>query len=531
VTTTRPISEAPGQDPHLVDPQREAVALLASGAAFDALEPPKRIETHGAIVFLAGDTALKLKKAVVYPFMDLSTVERRRAAADAELAVNRAFAPSIYRDVLPIIRTAEGRVTLGPARGEVIDWVVRMRRFDEDKTFDRLAAADALTAPLVEALARAVAASHDATPVRAASIFIAVLERTLADNASAFAEHSALFSPQRSGALALRLGERLAAGRGAIEERGRYGLVRRCHGDLHLRNVALVDGAPQLFDALEFDDALATGDVLYDLAFLLMDLWERGRKTQAQRLFEAYLEATRREADLGALGLLPLFLSMRATIRAKVTAAQAAFLTGARREVANAEALGYFDAAEAFAAPQAARLVAVGGLSGTGKTTLARAVASGIGAAPGAVILRSDVERKALFGVPSHERLPQTAYGAEVTQAVFRTLRRKAEAVLATGHSVIVDAVFARRDERRAIERVAIGASVPFTGLFLEAPLGIRLARVEGRPADASDAGAAVALLQEDYDLGEMSWARVDAAGDPEQTAAAAAALLARRAQ
>ncbi len=262
--------------------------------------------------------------------------------------------------------------------------------------------------------------------------------------------------------------------------------------------------------------------MLYDLAFLLMDLIERGLKPAANIVLNRYLNETRRMADLDALAALPLFLSLRAAIRAKVTAARRA--QGASRAEAEQSARDYFTLAGKLLAPPAPRLVAVGGLSGTGKSLLARALAAEILPEPGAVVLRSDVERKVLFGTAEADRLPETAYARDVTTQVYAVLADKARRVIAAGHSAIVDAVFADAGERAAI--VKAGAGAAFDGLFLTAALATRLSRVGGRKGDASDADAAVARAQEQYDLGAMDWLNVDASGSPEETLRRAKAVL-----
>jgi len=302
--------------------------------------------------------------------------------------------------------------------------------------------------------------------------------------------------------------------------------VRRGHGDLHLGNIALIDGKPVAFDAIEFDPLIAAGDVLYDLAFLLMDLVERRLPAPANIVLNRYLAETRRADDLDALAALPLFLSLRAAIRAKVTAArldQAA--AGARAGLAKS-ARTYFALACDLIAPAPPMLVAVGGLSGSGKSLLARALAPELRPVPGAVTLRSDVERKLAFGVGETDRLPPEAYAPAVGVAVYATLTDKARRALRAGHSAIVDAVFAAPDERIAIEQVAAEAAVAFRGLFLTADVATRVRRVGARRRDASDADAAVARRQEDYALGDIDWARVDATGTPAETLARARVLL-----
>jgi predicted kinase len=310
--------------------------------------------------------------------------------------------------------------------------------------------------------------------------------------------------------------------RALLAARERAGRVARGHGDLHLGNIVLLDGVPVLFDAIEFDPKIATGDMLYDLAFLLMDLIERKLTQAANIVLNRYLNETRRTEDLDALTALPLFLSLRAAIRAKVAAARRAL--GAAGAGAEQSARDYFALAGKLLAPPPPILVAVGGLSGTGKSLLARALAAEILPEPGAVVLRSDVERKVLFAVAEADRLPETAYARDVTTQVYAALIDKARRVTGAGHSAIVDAMFADASERAAI--VKAGAGAAFHGLFLTADLATRLSRVGGRKGDASDADAAVARRQEQYDLGDLQWTLVDASGSPEETLRRAKAAL-----
>jgi hypothetical protein len=300
--------------------------------------------------------------------------------------------------------------------------------------------------------------------------------------------------------------------------------VRRCHGDLHLGNIVLIDNKPVLFDAIEFDERIATGDVLYDLAFLLMDLIGRGLERAANIVLNRYLMETQRIHDLDALAALPLFMSVRAAIRAKVTAARRQ--QGASHAKLSQAAREYLLLAQRLLAPATPQLIAVGGLSGTGKSILARALAPAFLPLPGAVVLRSDIERKALFGAEETQPLPEAAYTPQATARVYAVLAEKARRVTAAGYSAIVDAVFARADERTDIAASANGFS--FQGLFLTADLETRLARIGGRTADASDADADVVRRQEEFDLGAMTWSKVDASGTPEETKIRAEAMLGR---
>jgi aminoglycoside phosphotransferase family enzyme/predicted kinase len=505
---------------HVVESQEPVFAFLAAPATHGG-QSVKRVDTHAAVLFLTDDRVLKVKRAVRFAFLDFSTLKKRKAACESELEVNRPYAPDIYRGVVAITRAADGRLAFGGGETPV-EWAVEMRRFDETRTLDHLADAGRIDGVLADALGRAVAAAHARAPAVEPHPSIAALASYIDEHATAFAETPDLFPKSEVAALA-------RAGRAAYDRiepllviRGQRGLVRRIHGDLHLGNIVLIDGQPVLFDAIEFSALIASGDVLYDLAFLLMDLVERGLGPQANIVFNRYLLASQRDEDLDALSTLPFFLSMRAAIRAKVTAARLEQAGADKQAQIKRDARKYFDWAGRFIAPAAPVLVAVGGLSGTGKSVLARALAPQIAPAPGAVVLRSDVERKALLGKDETEALPRDAYEPAVTTRVYDAIMEKARRVIAAGHSAIVDAVFAMPEERRAVAEAAAAVGVPFHGLFLEAALDTRVARVGARRCDASDADAAIAQVQERYDLGTLTWSRVDAAGTPAQTLARA---------
>jgi predicted kinase len=262
-----------------------------------------------------------------------------------------------------------------------------------------------------------------------------------------------------------------------------------------------------------------------------MDLFERKLPEAANIVLNRYLAATHRiedldNEDLDALTALPFFLSMRAAIRAKVTAARLERAAEAERDKIAKSARAYFDFAQRAITPPPPQFIAVGGLSGTGKTRLARALAPHIAPMPGAVIVRSDVERKTLFGAGETEKLPEAAYAPDVTARVYAAMTDKARRILAFGHSAIVDAVFAQPQERDAVAAAAKAANVPLQGLFLTADLATRITRVGGRTNDASDAGATVAQAQEDYDLGALAWLKIDASGTVVETLASARAAL-----
>lgn len=506
------------------DCQAEVLGFLEDPASHHARRV-RRIDTHASSVFLVGDRALKVKRAVRFPFLDYSSLDKRKAACAAELEVNRPFAPELYRRIVPITREADGRLAL-EGEGQPVEWAVEMRRFDEARTLDRLADAASIDAALADTLGRVVAAAHARAPIGSAEPWINALDTYLDQNEAAFREFPSLFAAEAVAELQLNSRRALARGCPLLFARGKLGLIRRGHGDLHLGNIALIEDRPVPFGAIEFSELIASGDVLYDLAFLLMDLVERGLASAANVVLNRYLAESRRESDLDALAALPLFLSVRAAIRAKVTAARLdAAGSDASHEIARA-AQTYFRLACKLLEPATPMLIAIGGLSGTGKSRLARELAPELVPAPGALVLRSDVERKAWFGKNETERLSADAYAPEITSQIYTRLAEKARRVVAAGFSVIVDAVFADPAERAAIRAAAHGTGAEFRGLFLIAELPIRLARIGARSRDASDADAAIARAQESYALGEMDFTLIDASGAPAETLARAKAAL-----
>jgi aminoglycoside phosphotransferase family enzyme/predicted kinase len=496
----------------LTEDQADVIEFLAAPSAHGTATVD-RIDTHSAIVFLAGERAYKLKRAVRFDYLDFSTRERRRAMCDAEVRLNRRTAPHIYRGVVPVTRDPGGTLALGGS-GAPIDWVVEMNRFSQEALFDRLAAAGRLDLELMPPLAAAIAEFHRIAEPRTDHGGRPGIEWVIDGNAAGFAEfgQDVLDSSARRRLTEAARAE--LATRGALlDERRASGFVRHCHGDLHLRNIVMLDGRPTLFDGVEFNDEIACIDVLYDLAFLLMDLWRRRLPRHANAVWNRYLEDA---GDLSGMSLVPLFLSCRAAVRAKTNATAARLQPDDRRQnELQALAREYLAMAEGLLRPPGPCLVAIGGFSGTGKSTLARGLAPSLGGVPGAVVIRSDFIRKRLSGVSPLDRLGPEGYSSEMSERVYATVAERARMTIRGEHSVIVDAVYARPADRQAIERVAADAAVPFVGIWLEAPETTLLTRVEQRRDDASDADAAVIRLQHRDGAGVIGWHRVEASRSP----------------
>jgi hypothetical protein len=498
--------------PAPVDTAQQPVIAYLSAPATHGGVAVERIDTHSAIVFLAGGRALKLKRAVRFDYLDFSTAERRRIACEAEVRINRRTAPSLYRGVVAVTRARNGTFALDGS-GTPVDWLVDMVRFDQAGLFDRLAETGALDLALMRPLADRIAQFHEGAERRGDHGGRAGMDWVVTGNAEGLADQGAgIVDPLWVADLTARARAAIEDHSALLDERRHHGQVRQCHGDLHLRNLVLIDGAPVLFDAIEFNDDIACVDVLYDLAFLLMDLWRRDLRRHANEVWNGYLAAT---GDQSGLGLLPLFLSCRAGVRAKTSATAARLHPDpARARELEDLARAYLTLALDFLDPAPPRLVAVGGFSGSGKSTLARALAPGVGgAAPGAVVVRSDEIRKSLCGVPVLEHLGPEGYGAAMNDQVYQTMVNRTADALRAGHSVVVDAVFARPVDRAALEGLAAAAHTRFVGLWLDAPPSVLTARAESRGSDASDADAAVVRQQLQQGTGPLTWHRLDAEG------------------
>ncbi len=466
--------------------QQEVARFLADLAGAQ----PK--ETHISAVFIGEETVWKLKKAVRMPFLDFTTLGARKHFLRRELEINKPAAPELYRDVTGIVRREDGKLDFG--HGNPIDFVLRMARVPEQDFLEVIAADKRLTPALLDGLGDAIAAYHGRlSPIEGVDFTTAMQRITEGNVRSALS--AGLPRPDVEG---WRRGmmRAIEVRRPWMAARSVAGCVRRCHGDLHLGNICLWRGQPVPFDALEFDEALATIDVGYDLAFLLMDLDQRVGRAAANRVMNRYMART---GDVRAIAGLPMFLSQRAMIRAHVMAA-----TGQ-------DGHAYLTAAQSYLVPAKPAVVAIGGLQGTGKSTLARALAPDLGPAPGALVLRSDEIRKRLFGMPPEARLPPDAYSASANAATNSAVIEQARLAAEAGHAVIVDATFLDLSVRRALA-LAIGSTgTRFAGIWLQAPLPLLEQRISGRTGDASDATVAVLHRSAANDPGAGDWLGVDA--------------------
>lgn len=490
--------------------QAEVLAFLADPATHGGVVP-ERLETHISVVFLAGERAWKLKKAVTLPFLDFSSLAQRHAACLMELEVNRAAACDLYLGVVAVTRAADGGLRLG-GDGEAVDWLVEMRRFAQADLLSARLEAGKVDRRMIQQVAQAAWQAHRQAPVRADKGGDAGLRRVVGTNAATMAGLTAIIAPERAQAVTVQTTAWLDRLAPLLERRRNQGKVRRCHGDLHCGNICLFQGRPTLFDAIEFSDDFACVDVFYDLAFLLMDLDHRRHRDLASHAMNHYLDLS---GDYQGVGLLPLLLSTRATIRAHVAATMGKA----------AEANTYLDEALDYLAPPPPRLLAVGGLSGSGKSRMGRELAPFL-AVPGAAVVRSDALRKQILGADLLDRLPPQAYDAKTGRRTYDALYQTCADLLAAGHSVVADAVFATPEQRAAIAALARDAGVRFDGLWLETAPDIAAQRVAGRQDNVSDATVEVLRRQLSIDLGPMTWTRIDTGGSKDAALAAGRAAL-----
>lgn len=453
----------------------------------DAPAAVEVVESHISWVFLAGDRAYKLRKPVVFPFLDYGTPERRRAMCEEELRLGRRLAPLIYLGVRPLV-ASEGGWSLGDSGDIGDEYVVVMRRFDESWTLAARLARGEADGTLVRAVARRIADFHSAAaPAPPGSFDAGAVAASVSENFGTLLPFA-----DALGSRALAAAHRFAvaflhARHEQVEARSTGGHVRDCHGDLRAEHVIVEEITVEIFDPLEFDPALRQIDVSADLAFLVMDLVAAGADALAEELLAEYEAAG---GDHGGRPLLFFYATYRAWVRAKVACMRAGELPPADRSAALFEARHFAEIAHRLAwRARLPQVVVVCGGSATGKTHLAEALAS----LSGLLLISSDVTRKARAGLTPTERAPEGVYSESASLDTYRELGRRAAE---SGRGAIVDATFRRRDHRRAFADAFRGEA-----MFVEctAPASVvaqRAARRERDPRRVSDASPAIAARQ-----------------------------------
>jgi uncharacterized protein len=460
------------------------------------------LETHISWVLLTGDYAYKIKKPVNFGFLDFSTLAKRKHCCDEEVRLNSRFSTGLYLGVVAI--TGSENAPLLDGKGDILDYAVKMRQFDQDSLLEKLATENGLGFDEINSLANKLAEFHlhraarladDESELGTAEIvanatrenFRQLAPRVIGDEARETLESLRQWNEQQ-----------LVTLREVFTQRRAEGFVRECHGDLHLRNIARIDGVITFFDCIEFNPQFRWIDVQSELAFLLMDMEEKQLHAMSNRLLNIYLEYT---GDYQGLAVLRFYKAYRAMVRAKVVVLKmdGRQLPAAEENMVWHEYATYIRLAQSYCRPQQAFLGLMHGISGTGKSTVAAALASELDA----IRIRSDVERKRLFGLPpdarSTDEEKQQLYSDAASARTFAALEALANTLLNLGYPVLVDATFIEEKWRRPFLQLAKKLRLPFVLIDCQAsPKTIerRLALRQSAQQDVSEAGVAVMRSQ-----------------------------------
>ena len=469
-------------------PSAMVAALMGSECYPHAASSVEVVETHISWVFLAGPYAYKVKKPVNLGFVDFSTLAARKHYCEEEIRLNRRFAPDLYLDVVEVRGSAEAPRIAG--KGAVLDYAVRMHRFPQEALADRLLARGELTPKLVTDFATYLAEFHHGLPPLRSAEPYGTPEAVLHNAMQNFQQIASLLteSEDRKTLEALRGWTEREFSARECEMRERYsaGMIRECHGDLHLGNIMLLEGKLVPFDCIDFSAALRWNDVMSEVAFLVMDLIDRGAPRLASLFLSTYLEAT---GVYSGLSVLRWYLVYRALVRAKV------HLIRARQPATTAaEALrlehayhGYMSLAESCSHKGQPRLLLMHGFSGSGKSTVAQELVQTYGA----ICVRADVERKRLHGLPALGRSASAVgsglYGQESTDATYTRLADAARTIVQAGYTAVVDAAFLRRAQRARLLAVAAALNVPVAVIDIRVPQAVLRTRIASRSAHAID--------------------------------------------
>ncbi len=500
--------------------ERDIVSVLSSPDAYEhAVSSVEHLETHISHVFLTGEFAYKLKKRVKFDFLDFSRLEFRKRCCEAELRLNSRYAPALYLSVLPISSVSGGCI-LGDDTN-VVDFVVKMRQFDQESLFDRLAERNALGDPLLLEMAEAIASFHENAAPAPDYWGIEQVRSALEKNLQGCREFCpSIFHQDTIDRLSSRSAAIITEQKELIVRRQKD-YVKECHGDLHLRNMCIFDGKVQLFDGIEFNPELSHIDVWADLAFFLMDLRYRGLAPQAALVWNRYLQQT---DDFEGFRLLGLYTSFRAAVRARISALQSTSDLP-QKSSRTQDASRYLELALQCLQPGERQVIAVGGFSGSGKSTLATFLSRELGA----VHIRSDAVRKHLCNVPLKQKAPADAYTPAVSARTYEGMLRRTAHVVESDGIAVLDAVYQSEQDRLEIEKFAQDHDAEFTGIWCTSPAQVAEERIRSRRGDISDADQHVLSSQIISPTGRIDWFELDTTRTVEEEVEEALKLCRRK--
>lgn len=469
--------------------------LEAAAYPHPVSEPIQTLQTHISTIYLTGEFAYKVKKPVNFGFLDFSTLDKRLFFCQEELRLNCRAAAGLYLEVVPLVETETG-VAIGEAGQTGIDYALKMRQFPQVDLLSERFARGEVTAADCEAIAILLAQLHASAQTDATiTAFgdVATIKQTADDNYAHTMKYVGLAQTEPQLVATRAYSDRIFSEQATwFSERQAQGKIKECHGDLHLGNICLFEDAIQLFDCIEFNQEFRNIDVIYDAAFLVMDLSFRGRPDLANRFLNTYLERTN---DYLAARLLPVYLSMRAYVRAKVTSflLDDPGIDAVTRDKAQETARAYYTLAYRYTQPKPPQIILICGLSGSGKSTLGRRVAAELDA----IQIRSDAVRKHLGGVALDQRGDASLYSAEMTEKTYQRLCDLAMALTQAGQSVVLDAKYDRVAWRQQVLEAAAAQGIPVRILHCQASEATLRTRLEKRQGDIADATADLVSSQQ----------------------------------
>ena len=471
--------------------------MLNTGVYSHPVGDIELIETHISWVVLTGDYAYKIKKPVNFGFLDFSTLEKRKKYCEQELYLNRRLAPDIYLDVVSISGSVENPIISDEKKA--FEYAVKMRQFPQSAQLDNMLQAGELRNEHIDAIAQMVAEFHKNTVVANDNVdygepeklfkpvkenFELIFERINASLKTSDYEAKLDELKKWSESEFVRL-------KSIFTQRKREGFIRECHGDMHLRNLVWLDGKALAFDCIEFNANLRWIDVISEIAFLMMDLQDRGQEQLANRFINAYLEIT---GDYDGLSVLPFYLCYRAMVRAKVDALRIEQLSDDPNTTELAEFESYIELALRYTKVKAPKLIIMRGLSASGKSTVSQQIIENTGA----IRIRSDVERKRLFDISLDKKakmpnaVDEGIYSSESSEQTYGKLLELASAIINAGNTVLVDAAFLKHEQRKPFEKLAISRGVTFIIIEVTASFDVLRQRIMARKNDVSDADISV---------------------------------------
>ncbi len=510
----------------ILDSQTDIFETLSDPATYGPEVTSVEVrQSHISILFLAGNTVYKLKRAVLYPEADFSTQEKRRCSCVQEMKRSTVYAPGLIDSVQPVRRLKNGKIVIGGKSGTEIDTVLVMKRIPDENLLNNLLPAPSFDRFEAMDLAEALANLHRGAKVFKTKWGTDCVKKIILENESVLSCFCPeIFKKEEINLLTRQSLETLGQVAPLIRYRQKTGHVRKCHGDLLLSNIAHHDKEFLFFSPIEYNEKQSCIDTLYDLADLLMDLEARHLRRLTNIFFNHYMAYTN---DIDGYPLLPLYQSIRAAGRAAVCAKRSTLLTGQERRKMIQEARHYFNLARCFVADFCPVLIACGGLSGSGKSRVARELGGMLSPAPGAVILRDDVVKKQIVGLAPHQKLDDQYNTPAFEEVVYDVLRQEARTALGVGSCVIIDALFYNPAERQAIEALATELQVPFIGFWMDAPLPIRTERVQKRLRNPSDVRSPEELTEQlTLETGSIHWHRIMTDGPKEKTVEKAYKIL-----